>query len=38
VFILLQVTQAAIKRVKEELQEMKVDTKEPYIRLFMALG
>lgn len=36
--MLLQVTQAAIKRVKEELEGMSTEIKEPLIRLHMGLG
>jgi len=36
--LLIQATEAAIQQIKEELQDMKTDTKEPYIRLYMGLG
>jgi len=35
---MLQVTDAAMKQIKEELDEMDVDTSNPLIRLYMALG
>lgn len=35
---MLQVTQAAVNKIKEELQGMAVDFKEPYIRLHMGIG
>lgn len=35
---MIKVTQAAIKQIKEELKEIATDVKEPYIRLYMALG
>lgn len=36
---MLQVTKEAIKKIKEELDEMEdVDTDHPFIRVYMALG
>jgi len=35
---MLQVTDAAMKQIKKELDEMDVDTSNPFIRVYMALG
>lgn len=37
-WLMLQVTDAAMKQIKEELDEMDVDTSNPFIRVYMALG
>jgi len=38
VMMLLQVTQAAIDKIKEELQGISPDVKNPFIRLYMGFG
>lgn len=35
---MLQVTEAAIKKIKDEIQEISPDAKDPYIRLHMGIG
>lgn len=35
---MLKVTHAAIDKIKDELEDIATDVKEPYIRLHMGLG
>lgn len=35
---MLQVTKNAVDKIKEELEEMEIESNHPFIRVYMSLG
>lgn len=35
---MLQVTKNAVDKIKEELEEMEIESNNPFIRVYMSLG